>query len=153
MIALTLKSTLLFADFKKKGIVTGDTYGSKIGCQPYKIDPNVTVEQITSCKKKCRKGYKRSPKKAYKKDKKYGKSVKIFSLDNTAVMNEIYKNGPVVASFAVYMDFYDYAGGIYKRYSNVQDGYHAVRVVGWGVTSNGTKYWRVANSWGVIVIT
>jgi C1A family cysteine protease len=25
---------------------------------------------------------------------------------------------------------------------------HAARIVGWGQTANGVKYWRAANSWG-----
>ncbi|KAI6171271.1 Papain family cysteine protease [Aphelenchoides bicaudatus] len=133
-----------FRYFFKTGVVTGGGYGSELGCKPYKVSPNETIEVISKCQKKCRKGYKKSPKKAYKKDKKYGKKkVKIYSMDTAAVMNEIYNYGPVVASYKMFKDFYKYKGGIYKQYSNVQDGEHAVRVVGWGVTSNGTKYWYV----------
>merc|ERR1711934_771002 len=40
----------------------------------------------------------------------------------------------------------NYAGGIYKKTSSKVLGGHAVRIVGWG-EENGTKYWKVANSW------
>ena len=43
-------------------------------------------------------------------------------------------------------DFEDYAGGIYQRTTGKPAGGHAVKIVGWGV-ENGTKYWKVANSW------
>ena len=45
-----------------------------------------------------------------------------------------------------------YAGGIYLRHKTTNEPlaggarWHAVRIVGWG-TENGTKYWKVANSW------
>ena len=50
------------------------------------------------------------------------------------------------SSTQVYSDFEDYAGGIYQRTTGKPAGGHAVKIVGWGV-ENGTKYWKVANSW------
>jgi hypothetical protein len=38
------------------------------------------------------------------------------------------------------------ASGVYSNKGGDIAGGHAVRIVGWGV-DNGTKYWRVANSW------
>jgi len=40
-----------------------------------------------------------------------------------------------------------YQGGVYKRTSDNLLGGHAVKIVGWGVDTDGTEYWIVANSW------
>ncbi|KIH57232.1 papain family cysteine protease [Ancylostoma duodenale] len=66
--------------------------------------------------------------------------------NGTAIRQEIYKNGPVVASYTVYQDFSHYRGGIYVHKWGKQTGGHAVKVIGCG-TENGTDYWLIANSW------
>merc|ERR1712025_834679 len=43
---------------------------------------------------------------------------------------------------------FDYTGGIYRDDTGEMRIRHAVEVVGFGATSNGTKYWIVRNSWG-----
>lgn len=74
--------------------------------------------------------------------------------NETDIMYEILRSGPVQATLRVYHDFFSYSGGIYKHTDLSlahQQGYHSVRIVGWGeeFTSNGLqKYWKVANSWG-----
>ncbi|KAG5882215.1 hypothetical protein JTB14_024726 [Gonioctena quinquepunctata] len=74
--------------------------------------------------------------------------------NETDIMYEITKSGPVQATIKVYHDFFTYNGGIYKHSDlnmNNKQGYHSVRIVGWGeeATYNGIKkYWKVANSWG-----
>ncbi|KAL1501190.1 hypothetical protein ABEB36_006567 [Hypothenemus hampei] len=79
----------------------------------------------------------------------------VYRLGNeTDIMYEILKSGPVQATIKVYHDFFSYRGGIYRRTdlsSPHLQGYHSVRIVGWGqeMTSRGLqKYWKVANSWG-----
>ena len=65
------------------------------------------------------------------------------------IRKEIYQNGPVEAAFTVYESFEQYVGGIYQMDPSTcgkQLGGHAIRIVGWG-SENGTKYWKVANSW------
>ena len=62
-------------------------------------------------------------------------------------MREIQTNGPVVASFDVYEDFFSYTGGIYSHVSGGESvSGHSVRIIGWGV-ENGVKYWLMVNSW------
>ncbi|KHJ94682.1 papain family cysteine protease [Oesophagostomum dentatum] len=61
-------------------------------------------------------------------------------------MREIMTNGPVVASFIVYQDFYHYEGGVYVHTAGGLGGIQAVRIIGWG-TEKGTPYWLIANSW------
>jgi len=63
-----------------------------------------------------------------------------------AIQKAIMKGGPVETAFTVYTDFANYVSGIYHHVSGSVEGGHAVRMVGWGV-ENGTKYWKVANSW------
>jgi cathepsin C len=69
------------------------------------------------------------------------------------MMEEIYKNGPIVVNFEVLSDFYYYRSGIYKhtKLGNDPEPFvtvnHSVLIVGWGEQA-GTKYWIVKNSWG-----
>jgi len=61
-------------------------------------------------------------------------------------MQEIFSNGPVETAFTVYDDFVTYKSGIYQRQSGDELGGHAVKIIGWGISS-GTKFWIAANSW------
>lgn len=64
-------------------------------------------------------------------------------------MAEVYKRGPVVCSMATTDDFdYGYHGGVFVPPKKSDDVNHDVEIVGWGVDEDGTKYWRVRNSWG-----
>jgi cathepsin B len=142
--------------FSRNGIVTGSNYTSDAGCKPYPIAP-CTQDKKTKktkcpdeptddyqCKKSCNKGY---TEEAYAKDHYFaGGDVLYFSNDNDAAIEELVKNGPIVAAFDVYEDFYNYKKGIYEHVGGDFLGGHAVRIVGYGV-ENGVKYWKVANSW------
>ncbi|KAL3287518.1 hypothetical protein HHI36_001987 [Cryptolaemus montrouzieri] len=74
--------------------------------------------------------------------------------NETDIMFEILKSGPVQATMLVHNDFFSYAGGIYEKTDIVESrrtGFLSVRIVGWGeeYTHKGQlKYWKVANSWG-----
>ena len=63
------------------------------------------------------------------------------------IQQMIMEGGPVETAFTVYSDFENYAGGVYHHVSGSMAGGHAVKFVGWGVDTDGTKYWKVANSW------
>jgi cathepsin B len=69
-----------------------------------------------------------------------------------AIRQAIFQHGPVEAAFVVYESFEQYVSGIYQYDPQTGGkvlGGHAVRIVGWGV-ENGTKYWKIANSWYVV---
>jgi cathepsin B len=73
----------------------------------------------------------------------------VYTIDGgeSAIMQEIFTNGPVETAFTVYQDFLSYKGGVYQYTWGDELGGHAVKMIGWGVTSGGVKYWIVANSW------
>lgn len=60
---------------------------------------------------------------------------------------ELMTNGPISVAFSVYSDFLDYKSGVYTHTTGSMLGGHAVTLVGWGVTEDGVKYWRIQNSW------
>lgn len=73
------------------------------------------------------------------------------------IKRDIMKNGPVVSSMNVHVDFLTYKSGVYTKGDEEArfSGQHAVRIVGWGVESGedneqnkGNKYWIVQNTWG-----
>jgi cathepsin B len=64
------------------------------------------------------------------------------------MVDEIRKNGPVVATFTVFEDFMTYSSGVYKYTTGRRLGLHAVKVVGYGVSETGVEYFAAQNSWG-----
>jgi len=63
-----------------------------------------------------------------------------------SMMQELYKNGPIEATFSVYEDFLTYKSGVYQHVTGSYLGGHAVKIMGWGM-EGGLPYWLVANSW------
>lgn len=105
-------------------------------CFPYTSGVNGL---ISKCPSKCVDG---SPFKLYRFQK-----FNYFSNTDDMKM-EIYKNGPITTGFAVFNDFINYKGGIYKLTTGATFlGGHAVKVIGWGV-ENGEEFWIAKNSWG-----
>ncbi|MCJ7766957.1 S8 family serine peptidase [Candidatus Bathyarchaeota archaeon] len=64
---------------------------------------------------------------------------------NPAAIQAALLNGPLVAAFDVYTDFFYYGGGVYRYSWGVYEGGHAVTIVGYDQPS---QYWIVKNSWG-----
>ncbi len=72
------------------------------------------------------------------------------------IKNEIYNNGPVVASFDLYNDFRIYwndlvfePNKIYQHSNEVIITTHAIKIIGWGIDKKSKKkYWLCVNSWG-----
>lgn len=70
-----------------------------------------------------------------------------YSLNTVGdIQREIMARGSVVAGLQIYKGFESYTSGIFVVSSNVTNGGHAVRLIGWGV-ENGVQYWLAANQW------
>ena len=138
-----------FSYWKNTGIPSGGLYGDTTTCVPYFFPPCddhphkcTDYKDTPACKKQCQDGYP----KTLTEDKTYG--VSSYSVRGEAnIMREIYENGSVEGTFSVYEDFADYKSGVYQHVTGSYLGGHAVKIIGWGVTSDNVKYWLIANSW------
>lgn len=121
---------------KKEGVVTDE-------CLPYasgkdrfnRLCPFPFLEEGHKCKNGTFIKYKVSSHKPY------------YTIGDakTTLFNE----GPIEAAFGIYSDFPSYKGGVYRQTSEQLLGHHTVKVIGWGVDTDGTEYWIAANSWNV----
>ncbi|XP_053204871.1 cathepsin B-like [Panonychus citri] len=135
------------------GIVTGGSYQGG-GCLPYTIYPctrqgdgPITCKQsnlirLSTCRNECASGYNKN----YTDDKYFGKN-SYNLVGPKSIMLDIMTNGPVAARMKLYNDLYSYKSGIYQQTVNEDDGYHTVKLIGWG-NDQGVDYWLAANSWG-----
>lgn len=72
----------------------------------------------------------------------------ITEFDNAAdIQLEVFTNGPITASMALYKDFASYQSGIYTPTTASPIGAQVVKIIGWGVQGT-TNYWICANSYG-----
>ncbi|KAL0281458.1 UNVERIFIED_CONTAM: hypothetical protein PYX00_002442 [Menopon gallinae] len=136
----------------RQGLVSGGSYDSHQGCQPYEIPPCEHhidgprpqcsgVGHTPKCHSTCEEGYPVP----YNKDKHRG--VKAYSVRGEKnIQHEIMTNGPVEGAFMVFADFINYKSGVYQHVDGGIMGGHAIKILGWGV-EDGTPYWLVANSW------
>lgn len=67
-----------------------------------------------------------------------GSPMKLFKTTNIvqprsvdAIQMEIWKNGPVEATFSVYQDFLNYKSGVYQKMNGDLLGGHAIKLLGW----------------------
>lgn len=66
------------------------------------------------------------------------------SSSQSAIKNALIQYGPLPTKMGVYVNFYDYMGGIYEPLGSFQ-GYHLVAIVGY---NDNPGYWICKNSWG-----
>ncbi|XP_065074767.1 cathepsin B-like [Ochlerotatus camptorhynchus] len=131
----------------EKGLSSGGQLNSRQGCHPYSIGechiPGED-EDTPKCSKKCQSGYNVTE---VWQDRRFGRVAYSLPNDERKIMEEIFVNGPVQATFWTYLDLHAYKSGVYRHVWGPQAGGHAVKLLGWGIENN-TKYWLVANSWG-----
>ncbi|NLF15501.1 MAG: peptidase C1 [Anaerolineaceae bacterium] len=65
--------------------------------------------------------------------------------DHGARKEWLANTGPMIGCMAVYRDFFNYRGGVYRHTSGDLAGYHAICVVGY---SEAEQAWICKNSWG-----
>ena len=138
-----------FSYWKSHGIPSGGLYGDKTTCQPYFFAPCddhmhkcEDYQDTPACESTCQDGYPIP----LEQDKTYGASSYSVRGEQN-IMKEIYENGSVEGTFSVYEDFGDYSSGVYQHVTGSYLGGHAIKIIGWGVTDEGVKYWLIANSW------
>jgi len=71
--------------------------------------------------------------------------------DENGILTAVGTVGPVSIAYEVTGDFQSYTSGVYQSddcSSDPQSVNHAVLVVGYDTTSDGTNYWIIKNSWG-----
>ncbi len=138
--------------WKSTGIPTGGLYGETGTCQAYFLPecdhhvegshgPCPDTVDTPECLKTCDEGSGID----YTSDLIYGDTVYSVSGEEN-IMQELYENGPVEASFTVYDDFPTYKSGVYQHVTGEALGGHAIKIIGWGV-EDGVKYWLCVNSW------
>lgn len=139
------------------GLCTGGNYYDQFGCKPYSIYPcdkkypNGTTSvpcpgyHTPTCEEHCTSNITWPI--AYKQDKHFGKAHYNVGKKMTDIQTEIMTNGPVIASFIIYEDFWDYKSGIYVHTAGDQDGGMDTKIIGWGV-DNGVPYWLCVHQWG-----
>ncbi|KAK6917961.1 Peptidase C1A, propeptide [Dillenia turbinata] len=127
--------------FVHRGVVTEecDPYFDNKGCSHPGCEPAYPTPK---CKRKCVSGSQ-----AWKRAKHFSVSAYRVDSDPNSIMAEVYQNGPVEVSFAVYEDFAYYKSGVYKHTTGSFLGGHAVKLIGWGTTDDGEDYWLLANQW------
>eukprot|EP00123_Amoebidium_parasiticum_P008329 comp18733_c0_seq1/m.20528 comp18733_c0_seq1/g.20528 ORF comp18733_c0_seq1/g.20528 comp18733_c0_seq1/m.20528 type:complete len:361 (-) comp18733_c0_seq1:227-1309(-) len=129
------------------GIVSGDNYGSQLGCQPYPIPINLHHGKVhvvsPTCIQECTNEHTRP----YAQDRfKAKEAYRIPALDIKAAQWEIMTHGPITGVYDVYDDFMVYKDGVYVHNDTSVAGGHDVTLIGWG-EENGVKYWLAKNSW------
>jgi len=136
------------------GVVDGGNYHGG-GCAPYSLAPcehHINGSHYPHCPQQeyptpaCPTTCGNS--KPFAGSKHFGSTAYNVNSDQNDIMQEIMTNGPVEVAFTVYADFLTYKDGVYQYVSGDELGGHAVKMLGWGVWTDGTTpYWIIANSW------
>jgi len=138
------------------GVVDGGNYGGG-GCAPYSLAPcehHINGTHYPKCPTNeyptpaCPTSCAPPDKNSFASSKHFGANSYNIDSNPADIQAEIMANGPVEVAFTVYSDFLTYKSGVYQYTSGDELGGHAVKMLGWGVWTDGTTpYWIIANSW------
>lgn len=143
----SLTLNFLFFSWDLYRYLSGDNYGTELGCQPYPIPINLHHRAVHVVAPTCERACTNAHVRGYDADKYRAKEVyRLPPMNEDAMRWEIMTNGPVTAGYDVYEDFPLYMNGVYVKTSETQLGGHDVTILGWG-EQNGVKYWMIKNSW------
>lgn len=141
---------LLSCDTKNKGCSIGYLnssleFAKQTGLVEESCFPYTGETTKTKCLNKCEDGQ----------VTKLGSYCMVYNPEN--IKKEILNYGPVVSVTIINVDFLNYKSGVYKPLPETPkfQGFHAVKVVGWGIdktditpTGEYQEYWIIQNSWG-----
>lgn len=136
---------------KLYGVSTGENYQNYTGCKPYSVNPlGTTSVKAGICQSTCAKPLLYTI--PYSSDKLKITSSSTYASSNFTAnginaQKAIMARGSLISMMMVYNDFFTYKSGVYSYKLGNFAGYHAIRVIGWGVEL-GSPYWLCANSWG-----
>lgn len=136
----------------KNGIVSGGLYGDERTCMPYQYPPcqhPCVPNHVAKCPHTCH-----ANQTSLNSLRHLVKEIVTCGLNDFDCMAlEIFERGPVSTYVGdVYDEFYTYTSGVYiesddEAARGANHGGHVMEVIGWGVTEDGLRYWRVYNSW------
>eukprot|EP00771_Trimastix_marina_P003008 gnl/Trimastix_PCT/419.p2 GENE.gnl/Trimastix_PCT/419~~gnl/Trimastix_PCT/419.p2 ORF type:complete len:316 (-),score=102.90 gnl/Trimastix_PCT/419:85-1032(-) len=128
-----------YSYLKEKGAVSEKCYPYEMGTCKH---PGCKTWPTPDCKDYCKEGSGLE----YAQDKHFAAHYyALYSVED--IQREIMRHGPVEASFTIYGDFGHYKQGVYRHMHGEAAGGHAIKIIGWGETDDGTPYWIVQNSW------
>ena len=137
---------------RANGIVSGGLFGDDETCMPYAFAPcqhPCEPNHVAQCPSTCRNEHANLSSQRYE----VASLVTCSTNDFNCMALELFNHGPVSSYVGdVFDEFYQYKSGVYSLSEDVaargkNHGGHVMEVIGWGTTANGTRYWKVYNSW------
>lgn len=147
--------------FTRVGVSTGGDWadnGKGTTCKPYSMEScahhvspppgmiscdSLSEYKTPKCTSTCYESGYATP---YSQDKhKAASSYSIKGVQN--MQKELMEKGTLSVALSVYEDFEAYSSGVYQHVTGKYLGGHAIKMIGWGETEDGTPYWICTNSW------
>lgn len=131
----------------QSGMVTEACYpylqseGGPVPTCPAAQQPCLNFINTPSCTRTCHNGA------SWSSTKHFVQNVYGINWDADSMRSEVVQNGPFEVTMTVYEDFLSYKSGVYQHTTGQPLGGHAIKLIGYGQTSDGTQYFLCQNSW------